>query len=71
MDMNGSESPLKPTLAVIEGGNELREALNELFQECTTPRPSDPARVAELLAKLDPKGKDKLRLAGGTATFKH
>ena len=66
--MDNPEPSLKPTLAVIEGGSELREALNELFQECTAPRPSDPARVAELLAKLDPKG--KLRLAGGTATFK-
>jgi hypothetical protein len=37
MDMNGSESPLKPTLAVIEGGSELREALNELFQERRPP----------------------------------
>jgi hypothetical protein len=68
--MDNPELPLRPTLAVIEGGSELREALNELFQECIAPRLSDPARVAELQAKLNPKGKDKLRLAGGTATFK-
>jgi hypothetical protein len=69
-DRDNPDPALKLTPSVIEGGSELREALNELFQECIAPRPSDPARVAELLAKLNPKGKDKLRLAGGTATFK-
>jgi hypothetical protein len=57
-----------PDLRVVEGGR--RALLEKLFETILTPDPANLPDCARMLAQLRRRGRETMRLAGGTAVSK-